>query len=462
MFFSLDPANLVQFLGPYFFQRYIGMNPDGPKQLHEAGLYPGAVAVLLTIWVVMRLLRREPVPAKGLAVGALILLVLGTVLALGKYGGLYYLVSSLPVISGFRSPCRHIVLAHLAMAVLSGIALGGLAQAARNREALAWRRSWPLLLPAVAAWLLATYLSLGLLHKVPLLPSIVPFLVSQHELWITPLVVSFATLLLLIAVRGHAWALIALLIFAAADQGMYALRYPATEPPMTLSDYQSSIPVPPENDGHRAYVMVDNLLVARGVDNCVGYVSDGILDQTLHYSQDNPSALRLAGVRWADARWPKLGQKPEWLEIREPLPYVRLLTRTQVSSDPDKDAAAIDISSVALTTDPLALPPAAPGNVSLTTKRPGEIAVRVENATRQLLTVAESWHRGWKVRVDGVDAPLLRVNGDFMGCVLEPRTHEVQFQFQPFSLALGKILSLIGVAVLAAGCWAIRSISDAP
>ena len=456
MFLSLHPANLIQFIGPWFFQRYVGMNVDGPKHVHEAGLYPGAIAVLLTIWVVMRVARREPLPAKGLAIGALILLVLSTWLALGRYGGLYGIVSKLPIISSLRSSCRHIVLVHLSTAVLSAIGFAGLVQAARTRELVRWRRCWPLLIPALAGWVVASYLSLALLHKLPLIPGVAPYLASLHEMWIAPIVLSAAAALMLNAVRGRAWALAGLLAFAALDQGFYALRYAATEPPMTLAEYKENITVPPTNDGYRIYMMVDNLHSVRGYDNCVGYVSDGVIDQKNKYGTGNTTALRIATVHWADARWPKLGQAPEWIEIPNPVPYARLVTDTQVSAAPADDASKVDIGSVALTSEPVEIPPAKPGTVKLVQKKPGDIILQTQNDTRQLLTLTESWHSGWRARVDGEDVPIIRVNADFMGCVVSQGSHQVRYQFEPASLALGKQVSAAGVALLALGSVFIR------
>ena len=44
----------------------------------------------------------------------------------------------------------------------------------------------------------------------------------------------------------------------------------------------------------------------------------------------------------------------------------------------------------------------------------------VATPTRQLLVVSESYHPGWQAAVDGVPQPVLRVNGDFLGCVVGP------------------------------------------
>ena len=53
----------------------------------------------------------------------------------------------------------------------------------------------------------------------------------------------------------------------------------------------------------------------------------------------------------------------------------------------------------------------------------------------------------WR-QADGLPADILRVNGDFMGCVVEPGAHEVLLDFRPWSLRAGFALSGAGLAML--------------
>lgn len=68
---------------------------------------------------------------------------------------------------------------------------------------------------------------------------------------------------------------------------------------------------------------------------------------------------------------------------------------------------------------------------------------------RQLLVVNESFYRGWKARIDGADADVIRCYGDFTGVAVDGGRHEVEMRFAPESLRLGSIISLVSAALLA-------------
>ena len=45
----------------------------------------------------------------------------------------------------------------------------------------------------------------------------------------------------------------------------------------------------------------------------------------------------------------------------------------------------------------------------------------------------------------------MRINGDFIGCVVEPGTHAIVLTFWPSSFTIGCVLSLIGMLGIALG-----------
>ncbi|MCH8924140.1 MAG: YfhO family protein [Planctomycetes bacterium] len=69
--------------------------------------------------------------------------------------------------------------------------------------------------------------------------------------------------------------------------------------------------------------------------------------------------------------------------------------------------------------------------------------------------LTERFHKGWQAEIDGQPQPLLRANGDFIGCVVEPGRHDVRLEFRPYSLQLGKSLSAYGLGLLGF-CLVIR------
>lgn len=175
------------------------------------------------------------------------------------------------------------------------------------------------------------------------------------------------------------------------------------------------------------------------------------------------AALRVANTVWHHlSRWedkpvslPGLRQVRErWYEVPDPLPRVRLVSRVQVSQIPATDIQNIDLKTTALVTHPLALQAGEPGTAELLAEQPGELRVRVTAPGRQLLVIADSFDPNWLVSIDGQPATTARVNGDFLGCVVEAGTHEVHFAFRSASIFYGRFLSLGGLGlalVIAAG-----------
>ena len=110
--------------------------------------------------------------------------------------------------------------------------------------------------------------------------------------------------------------------------------------------------------------------------------------------------------------------------------------------------ARIDLCHEALCEYALALPPGKPGTAEITHRGSGHLAVKVCCASPQLLVLAESYHPGWRCLIDGTPAPVYRVNGDFLGCVVEPGNAEVRWEFRPNSLLRGRLITLVGLGLI--------------
>lgn len=50
--------------------------------------------------------------------------------------------------------------------------------------------------------------------------------------------------------------------------------------------------------------------------------------------------------------------------------------------------------------------------------------------------------------MDGRRRRVERVNGDFLGCVIEQGQHEIHFVFRPASIYYGQRLSIVGFVIL--------------
>jgi hypothetical protein len=458
---SLHPLNLLQLVAPYFFtDRVLGQNT------HELGLYAGAVPLALVVWLLahprsLGSYARLAWFGAGLGLCAL-------VLAFGKYALLYRLQTWLPLVGHFRFPCRYVVLFHLAMAVLASIAFVLLVRqnrrsavvpaAAGGRDARApglrlWKEFEPLW--ALLAVSMAVAVA-GVLLQGRAYIAAVPAVMAG------PLLVAAAALLIVLAARGARGALIGLVLFAAADLGCYGLSYCAGAHSARLEELVAATPTPPGAiDGRmlaaplyfdQQGLRTGNQVTLSGWHRADGYAG---LEPRRQLDYRNLSALRVAGVRWVKRTAATGGiegllpHNDRWLEVPDPLPRVRLVTQAVTSDDPARDIQKICIQSAALSEVPLALPAAAPGTAEIAAERPGRLAIRTECRTPQLLVVSESFHRGWRAFVDNSPQPVLRINGDFLGCLVAAGEHHVVLEFRPRSLRLGWLDSCAAVGLLA-------------
>ena len=282
---------------------------------------------------------------------------------------------------------------------------------------------------------------------------------QQNPAWLIvlgPLAFTLAGALFTAAARGHRAALFGLAALTLVDHGVYGATIWWWDPPQTLADYRASIPkptvVPPNrvvsagNFGFRstaarpwAWWSSTRLIVhdARLVSGYAGLMPAKQLDYR------TVASLRVAGA----AAVVKQGR---FDELPGALPRARLVTRAVATASPQTEISAIDVATTALVDEPVELEAGAAGEATIEQDDPGEVRIATHAATRQLLVVAESFHSGWRLEVDGEQASVIRVYGDFMGAVVEAGAHELQFRFAPRSYALGRALSFAGLAVVAA------------
>lgn len=439
--FALDPLDLVQLVQPYLFtQRVVEKNAT------ELGIYAGALGLIALAWLALR--EQGPGLPRRLGRGALALALLGTWLALGARGGLYTIVTSLPLVGLFRAPSRYVLLLHVASALAAALVFAELALRPPERPRRAERAlglGLPVLSAALALWLLARD----------------PDAVEGPGPAALGVAVCAATgLLFCVAERGRTVALAALLALACLDVGAYGLSYIEQRNPLPTSfaALQRGLSVPPEARRYRLLVGPSELTML-GVRYLGGYVALWPQRELPHLAPSPPEPEAMATWRAAMrvASVATEGADP-------PLPRVRLLTRAEVSAQPRRDIAAIDVANTALVDQAVALDAGEPGEATLLEERPGEIVLATRAPGRQLLSVSESFHAGWRAWIDGEPAAVLRLYGDFLGCVVPPGEHRVRLHFEPWSFTWGTRISelalaaiLVWLAAAAAGARRLRS-----
>ncbi|MCY2987915.1 MAG: hypothetical protein NTY19_08650 [Planctomycetota bacterium] len=447
---SWDPVNLLQLLMPYVLAtRTLGGNT------HEFGLYVGAAPLILGGWLLFRACGggRQQILARSVALFLLVALIL----ACGQFGGLAILQTYLPLVGSFRFPARALVLVHLAWAVLAALAL-----TAMNHEIGKLRR------PKLArlGWYLTAF-SLAASMAVFVIVSYrigSQYLASWPWMLAGPVLIAAGSSLCCLLARGKTWAVPALVLFTAADLGFYGGSYAIFPCLSAAYAEQPVLDLPPGQAGERVVAdpkvfgathgrRVGNVFAEHGFCQVDGYAGLEPRSRLFGPAASVP-ALRAAGVRWVavSAAPPETEQlqaaSPSWCEVPQPLPRIRLVTRTMVSPQPSRDIQAIDLETTVLVESPLPIVHGVPGDARLVTESPGSLVIRTEASSPQLLVVADRFHPGWLVRVDGVAMNVLRVNGDFLGCLVPAGTHAIQWEFRPASLCWGRRISLLGVGFL--------------
>lgn len=431
---SLHPLNIVQFVGPYLFQtRVVGQNT------HELGLYAGAVPLLLCLWLVTRHDRWGNL--KPFAWAAIVLAVSGFLLAMGEAGGLYRLQAFIPGANRFRFPCRAIVLVQFAMALGAAVAMAILLRPT-GADDLARRK-------VTVRLLLTTFgasVALALIG-----PLVWPeFVASPVLVWTGPLTIGIGATLVLAAERQFRGAWVALVLFTAVDLGAYGLSYAVDGRTADLHEFVGAIPTPPgapmarvaapDDHGLRTG---DRMLLA-GLSRVDGYAG---LEPAKRLDYTTEPALRRAGaeyVRQVDQDEP--ARTVRWQPIANPAARARLVTRITADDKlSDRKHDSLDTVSAEPTVE---LEESSPGVARVTTDRPGRLAIETETAAAQLLVMTESYHAGWLATIDGQVAPVVRVDGDFLGVVVSAGKQVVRLDFHPDSLRLGAWMSACGLGLL--------------
>ena len=453
--YSLTPPNLAQFVAPYTAE----IRALTGRNTQEFGIYNGAAAMLLTIWAFLR--RKHLGALRPLAIGSLALAALGVVLSLGKYGYLYRVQAHMPVIGLFRCSCRYILLTHLAMAIASAIALADIARIQRDpphlrRGHLTRKRLWILmLLPLASVAVAAGALIMKLLPYGPWM-RFVPRLAATPAILAGPLLMLLAAAAIIAAIRWGRIALAALAVLAMADVAVYGLTFIMRNEPQGHDSYMRSVGKPPGDPDGRLDVRPMGvkclMLTLHGYTLIDGY---GSLIPARFMSYKTLPALRVAGVRW-QGRWlqprgipAKPIARPKFVQVPDPLPRARLVTRAVVADRMEVAINRVDVDTTALVFKELDLEDGRPGTARITEDRPGRIAVQTHCTSRQLLIVSEGNHPGWQATVDGKPAEMIPVYGDFLGCVVGPGASEVRFVFRPWSFVWGAWISASGLLLTA-------------
>jgi hypothetical protein len=79
---------------------------------------------------------------------------------------------------------------------------------------------------------------------------------------------------------------------------------------------------------------------------------------------------------------------------------------------------------------------------------PNRVEVKTESPAPSLLVLSENHYPGWRAKVDGQSVEVIRVNYNQRGVALPAGNHLVTFVYQPKSVLIGLVVSLLTLAML--------------
>jgi hypothetical protein len=482
---SFPPWQALTWLQPFFFGYTV---PDGVRGYWGTpfhwelcaylGFLPFVLAVAGLLWARGPFWRR---------LRWLTLLVF--LLALGRYGGLYYLVGRLPGFSYFRMPGRFLVLLTPVLLLFAGWALEQwwrgdermerrlrqLALAAMVVTGLAFGGTWivvnvgmgsggeSLRLALARAWLVPwrpEWLAAG---GVVLLSLAVTLVRRDRRRWVVPLVVlvdltvvwSFYGAAVPAGDAPEARPFLRFLQAGAPDE-RYLLWGNVPGAGEAVSPVRRTL-APDANLGHglSTPTTVATLRPA-GVERLLAAV--GGLRSREGLTRGEAQVLGLCGGRWL-VHEPE-APLPGWSHVfvGEDLiisenPYHRPAAYTLAPWLLDLEAEQL-AQQVELCRPDYLTPSRYRVSEWMATRTPG--SVEGSNpwhgtaARPQVLVVSQQFFPGWRWFVNGSPVEARRVYGAFTGIALEPGDYTVMARYEPFSWRLGVFLTLLGLAGLAA------------
>jgi len=96
------------------------------------------------------------------------------------------------------------------------------------------------------------------------------------------------------------------------------------------------------------------------------------------------------------------------------------------------------------------------GDAAIDSEEPGRIRISVQAGRASLMVYSEAWAPGWRARVNGADAEVIRVDGALLGVIIPAGASEVAFDYHPFGWKLAWPISLTSLLALMA--WWITSL----
>jgi hypothetical protein len=100
-------------------------------------------------------------------------------------------------------------------------------------------------------------------------------------------------------------------------------------------------------------------------------------------------------------------------------------------------------------------PPGA-GRLLRVAERTNDATIDVDASTRSFLVIANTWHKYWQARLDGVLVPIVRTNLAYQGVVVPAGRHSVELRYRNPLIVIGGIISAITALILLIASTGLR------
>jgi len=399
---------------------------DGPARWTEPASYPGVAAAVLFLVGVALLFRRTPGFQSPLFLALFAAALVGFAFAFGEAGP-YRLVSSWPLLRGFRTPVRFLACFGLALAFGSALALSALESTIRRGRALA----------VAAVALLAIDLGAHTVRAAATVPEETyrarPLL-ARHLARIPHDPLGF-------------------------PRRFWSFGY--LTPLHLLRDTERAAMITGDALAYAAGARF-GLEAVQGAGPPLARTQEAIQSRGLRIAQlsgTSRTVLRGAGDFVEDTEAPAI---PGARVVRTPEPFPRAILVRETVVVPSKRALSIlldpsfDPSRTAILEEGSAwtaagAPDASFSNsVTLVERRPSRVTFLTRAASESFLVFFDTYSKGWEVTVDGATDRVLRADACFRGVRLAGGTHRVVFSYRPPGVRDGLLLGLLGLVLLAA------------
>ncbi|MFL6589232.1 MAG: YfhO family protein, partial [Chthoniobacterales bacterium] len=183
----------------------------------------------------------------------------------------------------------------------------------------------------------------------------------------------------------------------------------------------------------------------------------------------NKEASHPAMVEGVSARWNKVGiaGSVAIFENSRALPRVVLVGTDRVASGDEQldiirsgkmpDGSLWNASECALVESGTGLEKAEAksGQAEIARYEPNRVEIKTESSGRSLLVLADNYFPGWRAKIDGHRAKVLRANYNQRAVTVPAGSHIVSFSYQPKSVLCGLIISVVTLVALI--WWARKS-----